>query len=94
MLETVISLFLLYNKRRESKVDGHAELVSASVRGEVLILARSEMLKQVIRLRSSKTSFICIKYGQHDKLPDRGGRHGMVTSVTRTFITFCEEKLK
>ena len=74
--------------------DGHAELVSASVRGEVLILARSEILKLVIRLRSSKTSFICIKYGQHDKLPDRGGRHGMVTSVTRTFITFCEEKLK
>lgn len=29
MLEAVISLFLLYNKRRESKVDGHAELVSA-----------------------------------------------------------------
>ena len=73
------------------KVDGHAELVSASVRGDALLLARSEMLKQVIRLRSSKTSFICIKYGQHDKLPDR---HGMVTSVTRTFITFCEEKLK
>ena len=88
------SYVLLYNKRRHSRVDGHAELVSASVRGEVLILARSEMLKQVIRLRSSKTSFICIKYGQHDKLPDRGDRHGMVTSVTRTFITFCEEKLK
>ena len=59
-----------------------------------ILKARSEMLKQVIRLRSSKTSFICIKYGQHDKLPDRGDRHGMVTSVTRTFITFCEEKLK
>ena len=27
MLEAVISLFLLYNKRRESKVDGHAVLV-------------------------------------------------------------------
>ena len=27
-------------------------------------------------------------------MPDRGDRHGMVTSVTRTFITFCEEKLK
>ena len=38
---------LLYNKSRHSRVDGHAELVSASVRGEVLILARSEILKQV-----------------------------------------------
>ena len=32
--------------------------ISASVRGEALILARSEILKQVIRLRSSKTSYI------------------------------------
>ena len=38
---------LLYNKRRHYRVDGHPELVSASVRGEVLILARSEILKQV-----------------------------------------------
>ena len=40
-------MFLLYNKRRNSRVDGHAERVSASVRGEALILARSEILKQV-----------------------------------------------
>ena len=32
--------------------------ISGSVRGEALILARSEILKQVIRLRSSKTSYI------------------------------------
>ena len=36
----------------------HPELVSGSVRGETLILARCEMLKRVIRLRSSRTSLI------------------------------------
>ena len=36
----------------------HAELVSASVRSQGLAKARSEILKQVIRLRSSKTSYI------------------------------------
>mgnify|MGYP003441798606 CR=1 FL=1 len=52
----------------------HAELVSGTVRGEKLvkgaekipIKARSEILKQVIRLRSSKTSLIILRYGQDD----------------------------
>ena len=42
--------------------------ISGSVRGERQEKARGEMLKQVIRLRSSKTSFIIyLWYGQHDK---------------------------
>ena len=40
-------MLLLYNKRREYKVDGHPELVSGSVRGEGQEKARGEILKQV-----------------------------------------------
>ena len=38
---------LLYNKRRQYRVDGHPELVSGSVRGEGQDKARCQMLKQV-----------------------------------------------
>ena len=41
--------------------------ISASVRGEVIEMTRCEILKRVIRPRSSKTSlFFRIRYGQHD----------------------------
>ena len=38
------SYVLLYNKRRQYRVDGHPELVSGSVRGEGQEKARGEML--------------------------------------------------
>ena len=44
---SVIPSFLLYNKTRKPQADGHAELVSASVRSQGLVKARSEILKQV-----------------------------------------------
>ena len=42
-----VSFVLLYNKTRKPQADGHAELVSASVRSQGLVKARSEILKQV-----------------------------------------------
>mgnify|MGYP003410391656 CR=1 FL=1 len=42
-----VSYVLLYNKTRKPQADGHAELVSASVRSQGLVKARSEILKQV-----------------------------------------------
>ena len=45
----------------------HAELVSASHRKPFFVLLRGQILKRVIRLRSSKTSYIFwMRYGQDD----------------------------
>ena len=61
---TQTSLHFLFSCLLSSR---HAELVSASHREPFLVLLRGQILKRVIRLRSSKTSYIFwMRYGQDD----------------------------
>ena len=53
---------------KNSRVDGHAELVSASVRGEALILARSEILKFAIEREQRQA---CLNYAEREQIEQR-----------------------
>ncbi|MBQ5721537.1 MAG: hypothetical protein IIV67_04545, partial [Bacteroidaceae bacterium] len=47
---------------------GHAELVSASVRGDVLEMARCEILKFVIEREQSQA---CLNYAEREQIEQR-----------------------
>ena len=61
-------MLLLYNKRREYRVDGHPELVSGSHREPILMLHRGQMLKFAIKQEQSQA---CLNYAEREQIEQR-----------------------